>query len=71
MRENMPHTQSVPPQVFQELKALEQQVIQGGNVDSEINTLHHIEEELLLHHMTPEEALAAAYTLVNSRQQYH
>jgi len=54
-----------------EILALEQQVLQGGSVDSESNALHQILVELETGKIKPSEAIAQARSLLASRQDYH
>jgi len=54
-----------------EIQAIEHQILQGGNVDSEKNQLDEILKKLQKNLITPEEALKQARILSESRQNYH
>jgi hypothetical protein len=53
------------------IKALEQQVLAGGNVDSEVSVLESIINKLQNNQLGPEDAINQAETLVSKRQDYH
>ncbi|MDE2030999.1 MAG: hypothetical protein KGI58_01925 [Patescibacteria group bacterium] len=53
------------------IKALEQQVLQEGNVDDEINQLEEIIKKLTSHEIEPREAIIKAEEIINKRQNYH
>lgn len=53
------------------IKALEQQIMQEGNVDSELSQFKEIIQKLSSHEIKPEEAILQAESIVSRRQNYH
>lgn len=58
-------------EAIMKVKALEQQVQQGGNVDSEVHMFETIIHKLETREISEEEAISQAEYIVNRRQNYH
>ncbi len=57
--------------VIMQIKAMEQEAMSGGAVDSEINQLEDIITGIMSKKLTPEEALTKANNIIAGRQDYH
>ncbi len=53
------------------IKALEQQILQGGNVDSEKDKFKDVLSRLENQQIAPEAALNEINIMINQRQDYH
>jgi hypothetical protein len=60
-----------PADAIAQIKAIEQQTFQGGNVDSEKEQFESILEDLKTNKISPEEALNKVNLLTSKRQDYH
>ena len=56
---------------MQEIMALQHQIQQEGNVDSELTAFNCILEKIKKEEITPEEGLTQAQHIIERRQNYH